>query len=265
MSDEPLRGLGHIADTFDPRDRVFAGGLRPRGALPTENTSLVRLAPPVVDQGEEGSCTGRALSRAACVVLRAHVDPNTPPLSSHFPYALGRRLEVGRTGKLSDDGAMPRFVCSAYQKWGSCAEADWPDTTDVNADPDFHAFLKAAKYRVVSYSAIRPAAGVARSTACAEAIDAGHPVCIALPVDERFDKWWGEPLTAAMEVRNPSTEIRGMHYVCLLGFRFIGGELQLLMCNSWGTSWGEGGYAWLTAERIDDVVATDARFVEARP
>ena len=35
------------------------------------------------------------------------------------------------------------------------------------------------------------------------------------------------------------------HAVVLSGFRTVGSEKQFLIHNSWGTGWGEGGFAWI--------------------
>lgn len=40
------------------------------------------------------------------------------------------------------------------------------------------------------------------------------------------------------------------HGVAIVGFRSIGGERQLLLQNSWGVGWGDGGFAWLPERLI---------------
>jgi hypothetical protein len=46
------------------------------------------------------------------------------------------------------------------------------------------------------------------------------------------------------------------HAVVLSGFRTAGGEKQFLIHNSWGTGWGEGGYAWIG----ENMVRTQLRY-----
>lgn len=40
------------------------------------------------------------------------------------------------------------------------------------------------------------------------------------------------------------------HGVALVGFRHAGGERQLLIQNSWGERWGEGGFVWMPERMV---------------
>lgn len=257
-----LRGLGHRPDPQDSRDHVYGGGYRARGALPSEQTRLTQFCPPTTDQGQEGACVGHALAAATTIEVRAHKDPNAEPVSPHYVYALARRLETGPPpAELVDDGSGPRFACAALQKWGGCPSRVWPsDASTLNKDPDLTSFLAAAKHRIAAYYAVVPAPGVNRSTAVAEVLAEGHPVCFALAVADKFDTWWGQSLGASLPARAASAPVRGMHYVTIVGYRFLGGELEFLTLNSWGTGWGENGYAWLTQGWVDDIASRDFRF-----
>ena len=56
------------------------------------------------------------------------------------------------------------------------------------------------------------------------------------------------------------------HGVAIVGFRSIGGERQLLLQNSWGVGWGDGGFAWLPERLIGRqlIHATKLTLAEAR-
>lgn len=40
------------------------------------------------------------------------------------------------------------------------------------------------------------------------------------------------------------------HAVVLAGYRWVDGERQFLLHNSWGTDWAEGGYAWMSERDV---------------
>jgi hypothetical protein len=227
-----------------------------------------RVAPFVTDQGSTSVCVGHALAAAACIEFRMHVDPGTPDMSFLFGYALGRRLEHPTQDwggvELVDEGSMPRLVCKALQKWGLPPRTTWTGDDKLNSDPDLYAFLSAVKYRVANYSAIYEQPGMRRSNTVAEVLAQGHPVCFSLVVSAEIDQWWGEPLSKTMPARNYTLPVRGSHYVCLVGYRIIGGEMEFLMRNSWGTQWGDEGYAWVAEGWVNDLASRDFRFVEVQ-
>jgi hypothetical protein len=53
------------------------------------------------------------------------------------------------------------------------------------------------------------------------------------------------------------------HAVALVGFRAAGGERQVLLQNSWGTDWGDGGFAWLPEHMIGTQLTSAARLTLA--
>lgn len=75
------------------------------------------------------------------------------------------------------------------------------------------------------------------------AIRAGHPVVCGGQVDEAFaGARGGEVLTA------PAGRMLGGHAVCLVGVRGFGPWLEVLIDNSWGERWADGGRCWADAE-----------------
>jgi hypothetical protein len=46
------------------------------------------------------------------------------------------------------------------------------------------------------------------------------------------------------------TQPDGGHAVALAGYRRVNGGLQFLVHNSWGATWGDGGYAWISQAMV---------------
>jgi C1A family cysteine protease len=57
-------------------------------------------------------------------------------------------------------------------------------------------------------------------------------------------------------VLNDEIGERGLHAVTAVGYGLYQNKNVILIRNSWGENWGEGGYAWLTAECINNRTLT---------
>lgn len=64
----------------------------------------------------------------------------------------------------------------------------------------------------------------------------GHPVAVGLRITEG---WW----EVAGSVPSPEGAVVGGHALCVVGYD--NGRDALLIQNSWGTSWGAQGRAWI--------------------
>lgn len=80
------------------------------------------------------------------------------------------------------------------------------------------------------------------------ALGAGFPVAIGIPT------WPGLRRPNGSYLRNPTTaELDGCHHaVVIVGYQPATAEI--LLRNSWGTSWGDGGHAWIAESFIADHV-----------
>lgn len=79
---------------------------------------------------------------------------------------------------------------------------------------------------------------------------AGIPVLIAFPIYPDFDNLHGAYLWSPDNsiYDNISGKSRGNHAVCLIGYDDNKKAFKLI--NSWGTSWGLGGYGWISYDLI---------------
>lgn len=79
------------------------------------------------------------------------------------------------------------------------------------------------------------------------ALASGRAVYASIGIDSRSWDYRG----VQNGVLQPyGTESRGGHAVSLIGYRTLITGRQFLIQNSWGKSWGEGGYVWITEQEL---------------
>lgn len=217
------------------------------------SASLFASAPPVLDQGQTGSCTGHAL---ACSI---HVVGKLAWVASPAEiYRNGRAIDRDLETPLSDDGAEPNQVFRAVREFGVRPMVPLrdrfsdADPVTVNDEPKLGDLEVEAEAMPISDYGIF-SFGARRSDDIALAIAAGRPVNVAIAGgSDAFQDYTGGVL--------PALHAPLDHYVTLLsyetlrdGSRVFGGR------NSWG-DWGEGGNFRLSeaaVAELGDIVAVD--------
>jgi hypothetical protein len=225
-------GLGCLPDPKDLRDldidRLGLG--RPRS---TEHT-LRPLAGAVLDQGPTNTCVSQALLDAEGTCMRA-VHGESVPIGSRLANYYLARVQHG--GQRYDLGTYLRAGVKALSKWGIVEEARWPfRLAKLNAQPPISVLVPSRKRRGIrGYYRIFDSEPLGAIQA---AVASGRPVAFGMKITDAF------------------TEPRGPDHIeyPLLG-RMLGGHAMqcvgyapgyLLIKNSWGAGWRDGGYAWLS-------------------
>jgi hypothetical protein len=84
--------------------------------------------------------------------------------------------------------------------------------------------------------------------AIADELATGREVWASIRIDH---KSWSHPRGDVLE--DYSGEERGPHAVTVVGYRTAGPRgRELLVKNSWGADWGQGGYVWLSERTLKD-------------
>jgi hypothetical protein len=238
-----------LPDQFDELDLIYRPKLQ---VLP--DTMDRRAGQPIPDQLGQ-SCTGHAVAALIDTVLStpfakkpAHGAPRKPPakrVSPYMLYAMARRYD-----EYPGDADIGSSLRGAFKGWyyhGVCDIDTWGYKDKAERrnfeDPGFldHCWKTplGAYYRVNSrriddmQSAITELNGIAASAA----IHAG----------------WIEPEVVKIR-RKPNRVIKrfgdqiGGHAFLIAGYNDIG----FLVQNSWGLTWGDGGYATLPYEDWED-------------
>ena len=220
---------GWIPDLPDARDRMYS---IPRKSAVPKSADLRATCPTIYNQGELGSCTANAIAAAIEFDQRKQklAAPFTP--SRLFIYYNERALE----GTVStDSGAMIRDGIKSVAQQGVCAEPMWPYVEAKFADcPTAQCYKAGKSHPAVEYR--RVAQDVGEMKAC---LAAGYPFVFGFTVYESFESdlvahTGIAPMPAAGE-----TSLGG-HAVMAAGYDDA--SQRFLVRNSWGASWGMGGY-----------------------
>ena len=118
------RKLNVRRDTLDFRDRMFEATLI---EVPTHIPLAAwrKWRVPVLDQGEEGACTGFGLATVANYLLsRRKVVPDSEPVSARMLYEMARRYDEWPGESYS--GSSARGAMKGWHKHGVCREDGWP-------------------------------------------------------------------------------------------------------------------------------------------
>jgi len=234
---------GWLRDRPDQRDIPYMS-IRFRSAiieLP-KSVDLRPYCPPVFDQGELGSCTANAIV-AAYEIDRIKRNWNLDPLRQDSIESLSRlfvyyneRLIEGTTQ--SDAGAFIRDGIKTIARDGICTESCWPyDISKFTSRPDPECYVEGLKRQAIQYAAV----GADYHSVCT-ALSDGYPVVFGFSVYSNFET---EEVarTGIMPLPSDGANVLGGHAVVAVGYDM---DLhQLLVRNSWGSSWGIGGYFWM--------------------
>jgi C1A family cysteine protease len=229
-------------DLPDARDHLFSL-VHPPIAL-EELPRLVDLrpkCPPVVDQGDLGSCTANALAGALGFL---HMD--RPPASRLFIYYAERDLEDTID---YDAGASLRDGVKVLNKTGSCLERTWPYKVDRFANkPAVKAYAEAATRKITSYTRLRTLHDM---MAC---LAAGYPFVFGMAAYESFESD-EVAKTGVVPMPKRSEEALGGHAMLAVGYNADAN--CFLVRNSWGPRWGVKGYCtipmpYLGTRRLSD-------------
>lgn len=234
------RTLDALPDVLDFRDRMFEPTLVqvPRRR---ELERHVALAVPVLDQGQDGACTGFALATVAHTLLRAtHGDDRR--VSPWMLYRMAQRYDEWPGEDYS--GSSARGVMKAWHKHGVCLEALW---RGPRKKPDAAVARDAAQRPLGAYLRVNHRDLVAMHAALTE-------VGVLLATASIHAGWDRAGRDGSVPYRAGTT---GAHAFAIVGYDADGFWVQ----NSWGPRWGLGGFARVT---YDDWLANGSDVWVAR-
>lgn len=214
------------------------------------SVNLQEWCSPVQDQGDLGACTAHAWAGLLQynenkwpVEGRKYFD-----MSRLFIYYNERLIE----GTVSDDsGAQLRDGAKAIATYGSCPETDLPYVISEFATKPSDNCYNAAKSNIIhsyySLDGANPAQTLFNLKTC---LAAGQPFVFGFTVYDSFESD-EVAKTGIMPMPNVNTEaIIGGHAV--MGVGYDDAKQAVLVRNSWGPEWGQGGYFWMPYEFISN-------------
>ena len=182
------------------------------------------------DQGERPTCLAFAASDTHAA-LRA----GWKPLSCEYAFYHAQR----RGGRGPTIGARLPDVLDALRDDGQPREENWPYLNVPPADPQ--------KWRPpAEVGDVYRRLGAARPHSFDEIIRSlagGAPILVLMYLSMSFYIGGVDGVIVPAGGEDPDYALR--HAVIAVGHGEIGGERAILVRNSWGTAWGDQGYAWL--------------------
>jgi C1A family cysteine protease len=178
-----------------------------------------------------GSCTANAIGGAIEFdQIKQKLKASTP--SRLFIYYNERAIE----GTIdTDSGAQIRDGIKSVASQGACPEPMWPYVEQSYANrPPAPCYKYAKLHPAVQYARVTQSVGQLK--AC---VAAGYPFVFGFTVYESFES---DAVAKSGIVPMPATTemLLGGHAVMAVGYDDA--AQRFLVRNSWGTSWGMGGY-----------------------
>jgi C1A family cysteine protease len=234
---------GWNRDVKDIRDANFAFAAAPSvlKALPPK-TDLRAQCPPVLNQGNLGSCTANAAGNLDYFMQRKQKLTETFLASRLFVYYNARFIEGTDQ---EDSGAQLRDVLKTIGKQGVCPESEWPyDVSKFALRPPTSCYKHARKHVPVSYHSIPQI--VSQMKSC---LAMGKPFIFGFMVYETFDSA-EVAQSGVINMPQPGEQMLGGHAVMAVGYDDT--SKRFLVMNSWGTSWGMKGFFTIPYNYLKD-------------
>jgi C1A family cysteine protease len=273
MTLEKRCGMGWIPDYPDFRDyteeteevkSVIGMARVSKGKSPPVSVDLREWCSPIEDQGALGSCTAHAgvgvIEYYERKSFGRHIDA-----SRLFLYKVTRNLMKMK----GDTGAYLRSTMGAMVLFGVPPEEYWPygdDEKEFDKEPPAFCYAFAQNYQTVKYFRHDPPGSKADEVLGKVKVYLmkGHPAMFGFTVYNSIEQAGS---TGKIPFPSPKEKIEGGHAIVAVGYddkmkiknKYKKTETTgaLLIRNSWGKGWGEGGYGWLPYEYVLKGLAED--------
>lgn len=203
----------------------------------------------VVDQFETNACVAHWFSSANYLAGQAQGRP-APRTSRKWSYDVARYMQT--PGVLLDIGSSARLMCLGTARHGMISEARLPfEPSRVNEPPPFDADVAGADALFRDYFRADADAGQLR-----RALAAGEFPGTAIRVYQNFLDWGSDPDAVYDQ---PAGDFKGLHMLTAIGFA----PGKILYLNSWGPTWGMGGFVWLSDRFVESDQAFDRYVVRS--
>lgn len=186
--------------------------------------------PPIVNQGQEGSCVAFATAYAAASTLEYNFKGITNPRSPEYVY---NQIKISSC----PNGTYVSRGLNLIKDQGVCSWSEMPYTdVECSTQPDATQKTAASTHKFTTWATVDKT----NINNVKTLLSMNLPIIIAVTVDGSFDnlssanKWiW----------KSHSGATRGGHAICVVGYDDT--KQAFKVQNSWGTSWGDSGFFWI--------------------
>jgi len=231
----------HIAHKHVGLKRAGLCGADGQTALPPA-VDLRQWCPPIYNQLSLSSCT----AHAGCALYEYFERKSFGKSISGsrlFLYKVTRNL-LKETG---DNGAMLRTTMQAIATFGICPEEHWEYVESrFEIEPTSFCYSYAANFQALKYFRLdTPEVGkeeVLRRIK--EYLSRGYAIMFGFSVYDSIERM----MNNVIPFPTGADRLEGGHAVATFGYDDA--RNALLIRNSWGPTWGDGGYGWLPYDYV---------------
>lgn len=245
-AENPARHHVHGLGALPPTHRIAARTARMHAldVLPA-SVDLRAWAVTPGDQGAVSSCVTWAIDYGMLGWYANYTGRGGQPFAPMYTYS---QINGG-----VDAGAWPTDALEIARTQGSDTRAHYTQGDyDWFTKPTAAERANAANYKITDYTTLFAGANQAgNQLALKQALAANKPVAVEIAVRHGFDVLGSNP--SAVD-NDTTSSIRGYHEVLAVGYDATG----LLIENSWGTYWANGGFGRLSWNVVQqDLVEAD--------
>ncbi|MBC7545318.1 MAG: C1 family peptidase [Candidatus Sericytochromatia bacterium] len=259
-------GMGALI-TRDEPDISAENGMSVQAELP-ESVDLRPQMSPVANQGHFGSCTAFATIKGFREWL-CRKEGRPTELSPRFFWYASRKFldqktqpDAGDQAKMHNTGLPTGFAMNTLKVWGTVAEKSFPYPTlaqfasigklpEAEQDPALDQLAAVEPPKAMFEEAKRLKVDqtiytIGSIRGMRKAFSEGKPVVIAARLFTGFQSA-NAAKTGMIPVPNLKTDKEiGGHAMCAVGFD--NKRKVIIVRNSWGTNWGDGGHCYIPYE-----------------
>jgi C1A family cysteine protease len=231
---------GWLPDLPDHRDQPLRLGRRALPRLPARvDLRTTGFMPPVYDQGYLGSCTANAIAGAFEYEQRRQGLVDYIP-SRLFVYFEERKM-INTINE--DSGAFIRDGLKVVNRLGAPHESIWPyDISRFTQSPSQDVYVDGESHQALGYAFVDNK----RQFDVKQCLAAGIPVVFGFSVFS----WFENPDSKGFCFPSEGSGLLGGHAVLLVGYFKLKYQWWGIVRNSWGPSWGDGGYCYMPLKWI---------------
>jgi C1A family cysteine protease len=239
-----------VPSTNTERDFTFqdsvAAGVLGAVAAPPPSVDLRKAWWTINDQEDTGSCVGWATADGVVrpAMVKANKLPKNQLLSPRFVWMASKEFDEFTTraqGFIEEAGTSLKSAMDIVRKYGTVKDSLLPFhiVTKMHVGSENAFYAEAAQRKVASYFNLQRNLNQWKAW-----LASNGPILAGLSVDQTWDN--ATATGGNLDVFMPNTA-RGGHAIAIVGYLASG---RFIIRNSWGTGWGDGGFAYATPAYI---------------